>query len=391
MSSVPERRRPRLVFAAGSLAQGAGGIAELSRQVLHALRDLCREQELDVQVHVLEQAGPAGGDELFAAAAAGLQAVHWHAGSRRAFTLGLVLSRPDVLLFDHVGLARFHGLAGGLLRQPYILLIHSIEIWNTRRADYRRTAHRAELLIANSAFTANKARRHYPGLPEIAVCWPGKDRPTVDGNGNNPGLAVPGLGPHAMLIVGRLDAAQRHKGHDQLLEALPLVLRDVPDAQLVIAGDGDDRARLEAKAQALGVAAAVVFTGRLGEGELHRLYAHCALFVMPSDGDGFGLVFLEAMMHGLPCVGLERGAAAEILDGGACGVLVDRDDLPGMAQRLANLLADGARRASMGEAGRQRYRAVFRREHYSDRLRSVLSGRLGGPLGGVRRLRPLPR
>jgi len=115
---MPERRPPRLVFAAGSLAQGAGGIAELSRQVLHALRDLSREQKLELQVHVLDQAGPAEGDELFAAAAAGFEAVRWYAGNRQAFTLGLVLARPAILLFDHVGLARFHGLAGWLLRQP---------------------------------------------------------------------------------------------------------------------------------------------------------------------------------------------------------------------------------------------------------------------------------
>jgi phosphatidylinositol alpha-1,6-mannosyltransferase len=175
-----------------------------------------------------------------------------------------------------------------------------------------------------------------------------------------------------MLIVGRLDAEQRHKGHDQLLEALPLVLRSVPDAQLVVAGAGDDRERLAAKARALGVADAVIFTGQLGQGALHRLYERCALFVMPSDGDGFGLVFLEAMMHRQPCVGLRQGAAAEILEGGACGVLVDRDDLPDMAGQLSALLRDAERRRRLGEAGFARYRAEFTGAAHAARLRNIL-------------------
>jgi glycosyltransferase involved in cell wall biosynthesis len=179
-----------------------------------------------------------------------------------------------------------------------------------------------------------------------------------------------------MLIVGRLDAAQRHKGHDQLLEALPLVRQRVADAQLVVAGDGDDRGRLQARAQALGVADAVTFTGRLSEGALHRLYDQCALFVMPSDGDGFGLVFLEAMMHGLPCAGLRQGAAAEILADGVCGLLVDRDDVPGMAAQLATLLQDEERRRRLGQAGFERYRAEFTGGAHAARLRKLLETEL---------------
>ena len=154
---------------------------------------------------------------------------------------------------------------------------------------------------------------------------------------------------------------------------MPLVLKQVPDAQLVIAGGGSDRDRLENKASNVGVSDRVLFTGRVEEAELQALYARCALFVMPSDGDGFGLVFLEAMMNRLPCVGLAQGAAAEIFEDGASGVLVDRDDLPAMANRLSSLLWDDSRRKGLGEVGFHRYKSAFQAKHHSARLRSCLS------------------
>ena len=85
-----------------------------------------------------------------------------------------------------------------------------------------------------------------------------------------------------------------------------------PDAVLAIAGDGDDRPRLEARVAALGITRAVRFLGRVDDDRLDELYRECRLFVMPSRDEGFGLVFLEAMRAGKPCIG-GRGAASEII------------------------------------------------------------------------------
>ena len=340
--------------------------------MFNTLLELHREQRIELELHVLDESGPAD-DELFVGE--DLSAAHWYAGSRWRFSSALLRSRADLVLYDHVGLARVQGMLPSALARPYLLLIHSVEIWNNDRSDYHRSARNARLLIANSEYTARKARHHYPDLPEIAVCWPGKDGLAERDAYDNTRFDT--LGPHAMLIVGRLDAEQRHKGHDHLIEAMPLVLEQVPDAQLVIAGGGSDRDRLENKAGNLGVSERVLFTGRVEEAELQELYARCALFVMPSDGDGFGLVFLEAMMNRLPCVGLEQGAAAEIFEQGKYGVLVDRDDRQAMANELAGLLRDEVRRTELGEAGNERYKACFTARHHSARLRSVLTEQLG--------------
>jgi glycosyltransferase involved in cell wall biosynthesis len=115
-----------------------------------------------------------------------------------------------------------------------------------------------------------------------------------------------------------------------------------------------------------------MFLGRANEQDLHALYRQCALFAMPSDGDGFGLVFLEAMMHGLPCVGQTNSAASEIFEQGKCGVLVDRNDVGTLAQTISQLLQDKEQCARIGQAGLTRYRSNFTGEHYSKRLGEIL-------------------
>ena len=450
-----QQQPAKLLFAAVGLQKGSGGIAELSRQVFKTLLEMQRNNEIRLEVHVLDGEGPEPGDELFTET--NLPTIRWFAGHRWKFALSLIMTRSDIQLMDHVGLGRLPGLLPAPLRNPYILLIHSIEIWNNNRPDYHRTAKKAALLIANSNYTAQKARSHYPDLPEIKVCHPGKDmavgaghardrespvraslarekdrphgglpqdkpvgagharetespvraslarekdrphgglqqdKPVGAGHardsespvraslarerdrphgGLQQGLQQPG--PHAILIVGRLSAEQKHKGHDHLLEAMPEILQSVPDAQLIIAGEGTDQKRLEAKAQDLGISNQVIFTGWVNEAQLNTLYNQCALFAMPSQGDGFGIVFLEAMMHSLPCVGLKNTAAAEIFEHEKSGILVDRDDRRDMANRLSTLLLDESRRKNLGKAGQKRYQSQFQGQHYAERLQSIL-------------------
>jgi len=331
-----------------------------------------------LQVQVLEGSGPPPDDDLFKAKS--LPFIRWYSGNRWKFALSLIISKSDIQLLDHVGLARLPALMPSPLARKYILLIHSIEIWKSPRADYRRAAQKAEILIANSQYTANKARARYPDLPKIKVCWPGKDivggRHAGDPKATKIHTPVP-LGPHTLLIVGRLAAEQNHKGHDHLLEAIPLILEAVPDAQLVIAGEGNDQKRLEAKADKLNISNQVVFTGWVNEQQLHTLYSQCALFVMPSEGDGFGIVFIEAMMHSKPCVGLKTGAAAEIFENEKSGILIDRNDQSDMANRLSSLLNDETRRRELGEAAYDRYHATFQGRHHSERLQTILMDHLG--------------
>ena len=104
-----------------------------------------------------------------------------------------------------------------------------------------------------------------------------------------------------------MGAAEKYKGADNLIAALPSVLKAAPDTSLVLVGDGDDRPRLEHLARDLGVSEHAHFLFGLTPEQLFACYANCDIFALPSRGEGFGLVFLEAMAHGKPVIGGAHG------------------------------------------------------------------------------------
>jgi phosphatidylinositol alpha-1,6-mannosyltransferase len=180
------------------------------------------------------------------------------------------------------------------------------------------------------------------------------------------------IGPKVVLVVARMISDERYKGHDQLLDAWPAVLAAIPEAQLVFAGTGDDVPQLRARATHLGIAGSVVFTGFVSEPVLASLYRKATLLAMPSRDEGFGLVYLEAMAHRLPCIGSIHDAAGDVIEEGVTGFLVDQSDVVALADRIVRLLGNDARRAEMGARGHARLVQQFGYERFRDRLLSLL-------------------
>jgi glycosyltransferase involved in cell wall biosynthesis len=139
-----------------------------------------------------------------------------------------------------------------------------------------------------------------------------------------------------------------------------------------VVGSGNDRARLEAKARELGVADAVRFLGRTSDAELGNLYRRAALYAMPSQQEGFGLAYAEAMWHGLPCLGSTADAARQIIVDGETGQLVPYGDSGAVAEAVVTLLTRPDRAARMGEKGRYRALAHFSYERFRRDLLAAL-------------------
>ena len=250
-------------------------------------------------------------------------------------------------------------------RARLTVFLHGIEAWRPLGAMRRWLLTRAETLVANSEHTARRFRdaNHALATRPIRICHLGAAAgpPTSD----PPRSADP---PFA-LIVGRMAAAERYKGHDLLLALWPSVVAAAPEARLVVAGGGDDRARLEEKARALG--ARVTFLGHVTDATLDALYRDCAFFVMPSRDEGFGLVFLEAMRAGKACVG-SVGAAAEVIRDGVTGLVVDPGKPEQVADALRRLFREPATRVRMGTAGAERFAQHFTEAHFRRRFRAAL-------------------
>ena len=203
----------------------------------------------------------------------------------------------------------------------------------------------------------------HPGLEDL--------RP---GGAVDPG-ALAAAGETFVLVVARMSAAERYKGHDELIEAWAELVRDAPPAlapRLLLVGDGDDRARLTAKAREAGLRDTVRFTGAVAAATLDELYRRATAFALPSRDEGFGLVFLEAMRAGRACLALAGTAPAEIVDDGETGDLVAAAAPEALVPALARLLADPERTRRLGAAGRVRFEREFTFEAFERRLEPLL-------------------
>jgi phosphatidylinositol alpha-1,6-mannosyltransferase len=159
-----------------------------------------------------------------------------------------------------------------------------------------------------------------------------------------------------------------------MLRALPMIVRAIPNVRHIIVGDGDDRTRLEHVARDCGVAGIVEFRGRVSMKDLAKAYTECSLFVLPSMGEGFGIVFLEAASFGKAVLGGAAGGAPEVILEGFTGRLVDGTDVDAIAATIVAMLADSAALDTMGEQARRRVAQEFSWSAFAPRARSVLDG-----------------
>ena len=166
-----------------------------------------------------------------------------------------------------------------------------------------------------------------------------------------------------LLCVGRLVPI---KGHETLLRAFAEARRSLPELTLEVVGDGPLRAELEERTRDLDLSDAVVFAGRVAP--VAPAYEHAAIVVVPSLGEGFGMVALEAAERGRPVVASAVGGLPEIVDDGRTGMLVPPADAGALARTLVELAGDPARGAAMGLAGRARALREFSLDRCADRI-----------------------
>ena len=349
------RGRPGLAIIAPD--RGGDGIAYVGRLLRRALEDLC-----GAPPHVLSL-DPARNGSVSAA-------------ERARFAWNLLRAEiggdPSWWIFNHVGIARAQRLVPRAFRRPYAVFLNGIEVWTPHlSSDRLAVLEQARVRISISHYTARRVRSVHPGIGPVEPCPLGLLSPEkVFGNPDE--RLLDAIQPASVLIVGRMSGAERYKGHDQLLECWNSVLKREPDAQFVIVGGGDDLPRLRARAVSLGIEGQTLFTGFVDAATLAGIWKRAAVFAMPSEGEGFGLVYLEAMRASLPCIGSTTDAAGDIIQDGKTGFLVDRSSRDGLAAAIVRLLENRDLRTKLGLAGLRRFESEFTYGHYVDRLGAIL-------------------
>ena len=260
-------------------------------------------------------------------------------------------------------------------RAKSIVWTHGLEVWEPLSILRRRALRSADLIIAPTNDTANQVASQQEVPRERIRVLPWALDPQFETLLTvKPAPALPANFPtgRVILTVGRWCADERYKGMDTLITALPRLLTEWPDVQLVAVGEGDDQGWLEQIADGRGVLRHVHFLSGLTYPEIAACYQACEIFALPSRGEGFGLVYLEAMACGKPVIGGAHGGAPEVIDDGKTGYLVQHGDAGQLATSLETLLADPELGREMGARGRERVEREFRFNVFAKSLKKIL-------------------
>ena len=278
---------------------------------------------------------------------------------------GLRRRRPAAVILNAAHELKVVGLAARWGGVPRIVLRRGIPVAPRRTALNRWVLRQVPTrLIVNSQATLQAMAAAFP--EEVA-----RLRPVVIYNGVEPALWQPPAqrAPTGTIaVVGRLTT---EKGVARALEVMARLRARLPQARLLIIGDGPLRADLEAQGRRLGLAEAVEFLGQ--RDDVPRLLAGCDLLLLASHWEGFAYVLVEAMLMELPTVAFDIPAAREVTLPGETGIIVPEGDLEGMATALADLLRDAPRRAALGAAGRRRALDKFALQRTLDQLEALLA------------------
>jgi phosphatidylinositol alpha-1,6-mannosyltransferase len=298
---------------------GMGGIAKFNRDFLEALN----EYEAIQRVRVLPRLIP----ESIASMQIPESVIYDRkaASGKLSFARRLArhtwgLNATDLVICGHLNLLPVAWLLATIRHARLALIIHGIEAWTPPNAHLRRRlAAEVDSVISVSKLTAGVdfARTYIlPNSVDFRRFVPRSPDPTL--------VARYGLQNSCVIMTtGRLAAKERYKGFDEVIDVLPQLIKAISNLKYMIVGDGSDRKRLELKVQEMGVSDRVIFAGYIPESEKVAHYSLADVYVMPSSGEGFGIVLIEAAACGIPVVGSSVDGSREALLGGKLGQLID--------------------------------------------------------------------
>ena len=316
---------------------GHGGIAFYNRCLTEALAQMPEVTEVVVVPRVMRFAPTDVPAKVrFIANAAGSKWRYLRAVAK------LANEHFDLLFCGHINLLPLAVPLAKLKRVPVVLQVHGIDVWKRPSARAVFWVRQVNAVWSVSGVTLERMNA-WAGLP--------LSKYTVIPNTihlERYGLAPrrPDLvaryqlaGRKVIMTLARLAGYERYKGIDEILEVMPSLIADDASFIYLILVDGDDQVRLKVKAVAMGVADNVIFAGFINEAEKADHLRLADVFALPGRGEGFGIVYLEAMACGIPVLGSQLDGSREALLGGELGELADPDDLASIRACIVRALA----------------------------------------------------
>jgi glycosyltransferase involved in cell wall biosynthesis len=292
-------------------------------------------------------------------------------------------TQPPVIT-THIGLAPVARLLARRKSAPYAVVLHGAESWKPLRLRARWGLRQAKALV----FVSEHTRRSFFSFNP----WASEQRAFVLPLGISSAALRENYAikmasqrrqpePFRILCVGRMDRADSladsgnylYKGFESLIKAVGKISASGLPVALNIIGDGNARPSLESWLKEQPECGLVNMLGRVSDRHLSEAYSNSDVFCLPSEGEGFGLVYVEAMAHGLPCVCVDAGAAPEVVEDNITGLVARPRDIDDLASKLLHLAKDKNLRDSLGSAGRDRYLQLYTYEKFLGRIDDLLS------------------
>ncbi len=298
------------------------------------------------------------------------------------FSLAVKSQEPLMIVYGHILLTPL-AIFGRIISRRFkqVLIVHGTEVWGKPSTINKLAAKYAiDYIFSVSDFTARRmqiiyglAENKFRLLPCAVDATPAESSEIF---ATSPGL----MGRWRLLTVSRLD--DRYKNIDKVILALPNILSSFPDIHYYVVGEGIWRPELEQVANSIGVAGHVHFLGWVPDEIRDAVYKQSHIFILPSTGEGFGIVFLEAWRHGLPVVASNLDAATEIVKHGVDGFCIDPNPEK-IAEVICQLFSSPERRHEMGVEGYQHLLECYSHLSFSGTLKKLLEEVSGNDVLGA--------
>jgi phosphatidylinositol alpha-1,6-mannosyltransferase len=336
-----------------------GGIENFNKTFLKALSHLNNGKTISISIYDK----PADGNAFD-----GVESHNFNGNKFNAIKFLISrLRKIDILILAHVNLIPVALIAKILKPSLKVYLsIYGIDVWKKLPFFYRYILKNATI-FSISTYTTETFMKFNPFIKKEQIVYLPPDTDiNIKSSLENPYQ----LNEYNLLTVSRLDSNDSYKGIDSIIKTLPLLTEKIPNIKYTVIGKGNDKERLVDLVNKLDVQKHVEFKGFVEQ--IEPYYKYCDVFTLPSKGEGFGIVYIEAMKYHKPCIACNTGGATDVVLDTKTGFLCEYDDQECLAEKFLDLYHKRDLAIEFGKNGYKHLVENFTFERFKNRLSIAL-------------------